>query len=341
MMWIDRLRDRAERRAWDRARRQHTPHAHFSFVSRFPESVHTQEATAQLEELDWREWSHDDTLSGYESYLDTYAHGTHDEQARARIEEIEAENRAVAQFVRELLPKESGCEVSVEEGFVHKQRRWKWERVLLIAIHVSMGHSPADAGPIVKGEYCSSYDLRRLVKHRVAEIFRAVLPSVGGLRLDEVEIAVCHGVRFQRVDAFGRALPPSQEELVLRGLDRVRSRQGVSALYRNGESGSATTLYSAAIRVEAARGLDWASLSDDAIQKAWRAIDSVGSVRFRGLWKGASDPMKQGRKALQGSSSTEHGPMTLPATSGAAPHVASSCSCESTSRGRTPLHGAP
>jgi len=273
--------DRAQGRAWVKARRQDTPEAYFDFVSRFPENAHAPEARARQEDLAWRRRCEEDTLSGYESHLRAFAQGAHGEQARARIREIEAENRTVAESARRPLAGESGCRIWVEERLVRKPR--KWQRVLVIAIHVSKGYSPTDAGPTIEGGYRSRGELRSLIERRVAETYRAVLPSVEGLRLDEVEVEVRHGVWFQRVDAYGRPLPPSQEDREARVIDRVLRDQGIRIQYLDGVGGeSPTTLYRAGIRLEGGRGRDWARMGDEALRKAWVAYDSIGSIRVGG-----------------------------------------------------------
>lgn len=243
MFWLRRLFYGDEHKAWGKACRKDIAKAYRRFLSRFPVSCHAKAAKGKLEALEWTTARERDTIEGYNEFLSQpYAENTRLKEARRRISEIEAERQVIHDAVHKILP-------AVVQGRVQFS-----ESKTGCSVHISAQlletYSPDDSGPVVKGAYDLHAALYNYVKRRIAGIYRTVFTSILTLRPEEVIVECRHWVRY---DAIG-----------LPGGDR------------------AMTLYTAVLRRETAKGFDWASITDEEIQKAWEVrTDMISSVQLQ------------------------------------------------------------
>jgi hypothetical protein len=262
MRWLTRLLYGDEHEAWRKACTQDILKSYVRFRTRFPTSVHVQDAGRRIEELDWLEVRERDEMIGYEFFMTRATDSALIKEARTRLKVIAAERQAIKDAARNMLPRGIRGDISAPDSAAGV--------ALYISVHI-LGLDPDSDSPFFDRARATRHSMYEQAKQRLTQVYRALFPAVGSLPIDEVIVEIRHGIRH--VGIQGSHTSPDAA---------IPSKLGVKVIWDPQGGDSSTSIYSVSLSIEKAKELDWSSISDHAIQKAWKVLaDRIATLEFR------------------------------------------------------------
>ena len=115
-----------------------------------------------------------------------------------------------------------------------------------VTAHLLEMHAPDDQGPFIEGDYQTKEGLERVVKMRVALLFRAIFRQFDDPQLGAVSVACRHGVRVTDTKVFFSLITVEGEQ-----------------------RDEPVTLFKASISGGKARKTDWEKISLSEVEQLW------------------------------------------------------------------------